>query len=105
MRTSPSSSSTMSTSITLAWLSSFIVFLVFAQQGLGRFPGKCPRWGGVLVLGGLIVHRLGRHGQREQEPRAFGTRRVQPDPAAEILDDLPGHGQADAGARVGAPLV
>ncbi len=47
----------------------------------------------------------GLHRQREQEPRAFGVARVQPDPPAKVLDDLPAHGQADAGTRVSAPLV
>src|SRR6516164_2824639 len=91
MRTSPSSSSTSSTSITFGSSSSVIGFL----GGLV---------GGRLVLGGLI-HCLGRHRQREQESRAFGVIRVQPDPPAEILDDLPGHGQADAGTGVGAALM
>src|SRR6201989_1584187 len=91
MRTSPSSYSTRRTSITLGSSSSVIGFL-------GGFVFGC------LALGGL-VHRLGRHGQGEQEPRAFGVARVQPDPPAKVLDDLPGHGQADAGTRVGGPLV
>src|SRR6266699_5126794 len=91
MRTSPSSSSTSSTSITLGSSSSVIGFL----GGLG---------GGSLVLGGLF-HCLGRHGQREQEPCPLGVGCVQPDPPAKILDDLPGHGQADAGTWVGGPLV
>src|SRR6266566_3790947 len=105
MRTSPSSSSTSSTSTTTFESSNSVIsFLVFAQQSVGCFMGKCYRSFGVLVLRGLI-HRLGRHGQREQEPRAFGVSRVEPDPPAKILDDLPGHGEADAGARVGAPLV
>src|SRR6185437_8888747 len=91
MRTSPSSSSTRSTSITLGSSSSVIGFL----GGLV---------GGAVVLGGL-VHCLGRHGQRKQETRALGVARVQPDPPAKVLDDLPVHGQADAGTGVGGPLV
>src|SRR5205807_2207157 len=105
-RTSPSSSSTRSTSITLGSSSSVIGFL-------GGLVGGAVVLGGLvlggLVLGGLVlgglVHCLGRHGQRKQEPRAFGVARVQPDPAAKVLDDLPGHGQADAGTGVGGPLV
>src|SRR5882724_1642407 len=103
MRTSPSSSSTSSTSITLTSSNSVIGFLVVTQQGFGCFLGSCSRRSGVLVRGGLI-HRLGWHGQCEQEPRAFRIARVEPGPAAEILGYPPGHGQADAGARVGAPL-
>src|SRR6185503_8768570 len=96
MRTSPSSSSTSSTSITLGSSSSVIGFL-----------GDLVVWSLFvvgLVLAGLF-HRLGGHVQREQEPPAFGVARVQPDPPAKVLDDLPGHGHPDAGARVGGPLV
>src|SRR5271156_6221794 len=48
---------------------------------------------------------LRRHRQSEAESGAAGVRGVEPDLAAEILDDFPGHGQADAGARVSGPLV
>src|SRR5580692_8275231 len=84
MSTSPSSSSTSRTSTISRAASSVIGFLVF-------------RW--------CRFHRLRRHGQREQEPGAFGTGGVEPDLPAKVLDNLPGHGQADAGARVGAPVV
>src|ERR1700677_4186978 len=43
--------------------------------------------------------------QREAEPGSLGRGGVQPDAAAEVLDDLAAHGQPDAGARVGAALV
>src|SRR6516225_11195680 len=98
MRTSPSSSSTMSTSITLESPQSaigFLVLLVFAVFGLR----------GLERLQEIGGHGLLRHGQGEEEPRAAGEGGVEPDPAVEVLDDLPGHGQADASARVGAPLV
>src|SRR6201986_3248932 len=96
MKTSPSSSSTSSTSITLGSSSSVIGFLGDLVVGSLLVGG--------LVLGGL-VHRLGGHGQGEQEPGAFGVAAVHPYPPAKVLDDLPGHGQPDAGARVGGPLV
>src|ERR1700685_504489 len=124
MRTSPSSSSTSSTSITLEPSLSGIGFLVFAV------PGRSPRWekrrlgawGAQLVLTvGVPCRRalcaralrfralwtlgLGGHRQGEQKARTVGVGRVQPDPAAKVLDDFPGHGQADAGAWVGGPFV
>src|SRR5579872_2250022 len=37
--------------------------------------------------------------------RGFLGGGIQPDTAAEVLDDLAAHGQADAGTRVGAALV
>src|SRR5579862_1983681 len=75
MSASPSSSSTSSTLIAF------------------RSPGS--------AIGVLLV-RVGRPGQREAEPGALAGRRVEPDPPAEVLDDLPAHGQSDAGARVAA---
>src|SRR5580698_3402831 len=42
---------------------------------------------------------------RKAEPGALGHCGIQPDAAAEILDDLAAHGQPDAGARLGAALV
>src|SRR5579871_1317940 len=98
MRTSPSSSSTRSTSTTLESGQSVIDLLVWQAFGVLI----------VLVVDGFLKlggHRFLRHGQGEVEPRAAGERGVEPDPAAEVVDDLAGHGQADAGARVGAALV
>src|SRR5579875_1367496 len=84
MRTSPSSSSTSSTSI-VARLS---------NSGMGP---------GLLVCGELWVLR--EHRQRETERSALFSAGVQPDPAPEILDDLPAHGQPYTGARIGGPVV
>src|SRR5580700_11721957 len=107
MRTSPSSSSTRSTSINLESPQSVIGFLVLSVFGLrGRVGDQKERGGALIVrvldrvlkLGG---HRFLRHRQGEAEPRAAGERGVEPDPAAKVLDDLAGHGQADAGPRVG----
>src|SRR5580658_8917619 len=50
-----------------------------------------------------FIGRLSR--QREAEPGAVSLRGIEPDAAAEVLDDLAAHGQADTGARVGAALV
>src|SRR5580704_18476043 len=50
-----------------------------------------------------FIGRLPR--QREAEPGALGRRGLKPDPAAEVLDDLAAHGQADPGTRVGAALI
>src|SRR6185437_15859671 len=76
MRTSPSSSSTRSTSS----------------------AGKSSR----SVIGLLIVRECG---QGEADPGAVRGPGVEPDPAAEVLDDLPAHREADAGARVRGPVV
>src|SRR5215471_19212025 len=131
MRTSPSSSSTMSTSITLESPQSAIGFLVLSVFGrreerrgllivrdlegfrelmVRDLEGFCELM--VRDLEGfreLMVrdlegfrefggHDFRWHGQGEAEPRAAGEGGVEPDPAAEVVDDLPGHGQADAGA-------
>src|SRR3984957_17075882 len=111
MRTSPSSSSTKSTSITLESPQSLIGFLVLSVFGLRSRAGIRDERRGVLIVrvwdrvGELGGHRFLRHRQREAEPRAAGEGGVEPDLAAEVLNDLAGHGQADAGARVRAPLV
>src|SRR5580704_13874870 len=98
MRTSPSSSSTMSTSITLESPYSAIGLLVLSVfVGFGLL--------GIEWLQEFGGHGLLWHGQGEEEPRAAGEAGVEPDPAAEVVDDLPGHGQADAGTGVGRPLV
>src|SRR5580692_453983 len=58
MRTSPSSSSTNSTSITLESPQSVIGFLVLSVFGLrGRFGGR-PQRGGVLIVRGFERIRL-----------------------------------------------
>src|ERR1700722_13335968 len=76
MRMSPSSSSTRSTSTSVPPSRSVI--------------GPLPRF-------------VRRHG--ESEPGALGDAGVEPDPAAEVIDDLPAHGQADARSRIRGPLV
>src|SRR6516164_10671340 len=110
MKTSPSSSSTMSTSITVGSPLSAIGFLVLSVFGVGVFGvfgrhdpvGSREKRRGLLIvrdLDGLQEfggHGFLRHRQGEVEPRAAGEGGVEPDPAAEVLDDLPGHGQADA---------
>src|ERR1700735_2293152 len=99
MRTSPSSSSTMSTSTTLEpplLPMELLVLWVAGPPGRLRDPSQGREFRG---------HGLRRHRQGEAETRAAGIGGVEPDLAAEILDDLPGHGQADAGARVSGPLV
>src|SRR5438270_12590077 len=75
MSASPSSSSTRSTSIAL---------------------------GSTTPAGPSVIVLLPR--QREAEPRALRAG-VQPDAAAEVLDDLPAQGEPHARARVGAALV
>src|ERR1700733_2298764 len=85
MRMSPSSSSTRSTSTSLkpsrSAIGPLVRFVRFVR------PARLER----------------RHG--EAEPGAVGDAGVKPDPAAEVLDDLPAHGQADTRARVRGPLV
>src|SRR3984957_5320254 len=76
MRMSPSSSSTSSTSTSLKSSRSAI---------------------------GPLARFVRRHG--EPEPGALGDAGVEPDPAAEVLDDLPAHGQADSRSRARGPLV
>src|SRR5580693_1707219 len=76
MRMSPSSSSTRSTSTGLS--SSRLVI------GL-PVSGKC--------------------GHSETEPGAADDAGVKPDPTAEVLDDLPAHGQADPGTRIRGLVV
>src|SRR5215470_16595135 len=46
-----------------------------------------------------------QHGQGKAEPGAGGALGIQPYLASVILDDLLDHGQADAGAGVGRPVV
>ena len=65
-------------------------------SSVGGFPvvsasGSCPG----------LVRRLGRHGQREPEPRAFRIRRVEPDAPPWNSMIFLAQGQADAGAPVG----
>src|SRR6516164_4421087 len=74
--TSPGSSSTSSTSTT------------------GPLP---PSVFGILVLRGRW--------QGEPETGSGRGRRVEPDPATVVLDDLPCHGQANSRARVGRLVV
>src|SRR3984885_9755224 len=76
MRMSPSSSSTWSTSTSLK-----------------------PSRSAIGPLNWFVR----RHG--EAEPGALGDAGVEPDPAAEVLDDLPAHRQADARSRVRGPLM
>src|ERR1051326_7475909 len=74
--TSPGSSSTSSTSTTWPARPSFVGILLLRE-----------RW------------------QGEPEPGPGRVRRVEPDPAAVILDDLPYHGQAYTRARIGRLVV
>src|ERR1700683_2973608 len=107
MRMSPSSSSTISTSITLELVTSTIAVLVLGIVGVLGWLYCQGRWG-FLVAGrtrGVQGKGLRGHRQRKAEPRAVGIGGVQPDLAAEVIDDLPAHGQADAGALVGGPVV
>src|ERR1700761_8809679 len=76
MRTSPSSSSTRSTSTGL--------------------------WSSRSAIGPLVVWE---YGQGAADPVAARDPGVDPDPPAEVLDDLPAHREADPGARVGGPVV
>src|SRR5262245_37616776 len=79
INTSPASSSTSSTSITLSGGEVSVIMV------------------DVLVVIGVV----GQDGKGEAEPGPGGDRGVQPDLAPVILDELPAHGQPDAGARVG----
>src|SRR3984957_4669742 len=88
MRMSPSSSSTRSTSTSLKSSPSVI-------GPLARFVR--------IVRPARLIGGERRHG--EPEPGALGDAGVEPDPAAEVLDDLPAHGQADPRSRVRGPLV
>src|SRR6202008_2103285 len=54
------------------------------------------------VIGVLIGWQ---HGQGKPEPGAGAGLGIQPDLAAVVLDDLLDHGQADARAGVGRPVV
>src|ERR1700733_5807909 len=76
MRMSPSSTSTRSTSTRLS-------------------PSRCLLG---LPLGGKCGHR-------ETEPGAADGAGVKPDPAAEVLDDLPAHCEADPGTRIRGLVV
>src|SRR5437660_5538923 len=122
MSTSPSSSSTSRMSTTRsAWLIAVIVLvrvrwavlvgLLLLAGGFGRTGHDRLNWYirlaalispiariGCLVPAGC-AGRVGQRGQREAEPRSGRDARVEPDPAAVVLDDLPAHGQPDAGAR------
>src|SRR5690242_2925795 len=55
-----------------------------------------------LVTGMLVLRK---RWQGEPETGPGRDRRVEPDPAAVILDDLPHHGQAYPGARIGRLVV
>src|ERR1700722_12417071 len=89
----------MSTSITWELPQLAMDLLVWSVVGLrGRFGGP----GGRREFPGRDLRRCR---QGEAEPCAAGVVGVEPDLPAEVLDDLAGHGQADAGARVGGPLV
>src|SRR5580693_8254403 len=88
MRMSPSSSSTRSTSTSVQ----------FSRSAIGPI-------GPIGSLVPLVRLIAGECWHGESEPGAGGDTGVEPDPAAEVIDDLPAHRQADARARVRGPLV
>src|SRR5690348_11103491 len=92
---------------TCNWLR--ILWCSNASRVISTSPGSSSTSSTLITLvlppsvTGMLVLRKRWQGKPEASPRR--DRRVEPDPAAVILDDLPYHGQAYSGARIGHLVV
>src|SRR6266702_4247241 len=77
--------------------------VISTSPGSSSTSSTSTTWPVRPSLFGILVLRERWQGEPETGPGR--DRRVEPDPAAVILDDLPYHGQADPGARIGRLVV